>query len=258
LSRKINTQEGIIRPMRRKSAPELGPDVLMVMGTYDLDYFVSLKQGKDSALTKMGFFNLYQIKDGPNLSFTLAGSFLGAPQAVMGMEMIIPLGAKRIWVFGWCGSLDPTLRIGDLVIPTRGISEEGTSQHYPIGERPPETETSLNEILAEALEKVGQSYRKGMVWTTDAPFRETPSKIKDFQARGVLAVDMEMSALMTLAIFRDVKLTGLLVVSDELFDLKWNPGFAKPEFQKSLGFAREFLFKFVESHATTHRNGRRS
>jgi uridine phosphorylase len=251
LSGAMDIQEGIIRPMRRKSLPELGPDVLMVMGTADLDYFISMKQGKKSALTKMGFFNLYQMKAGPDISFTLAGSFLGAPQAVMGMEMIIPLGANRFWVFGWCGSLDQTLRIGDLVIPTRGISEEGTSQHYPIGERPLITDGSLNDILAEALEKEGRSFHKGMVWTTDAPFRETPSKVKDFQDRGALAVDMEMSALMTLAIFREVKLTGLLVVSDELFDLKWNPGFASPEFQKGLEFAREFLFRLVESHSTT-------
>jgi uridine phosphorylase len=247
----MDIQEGIIRPMRRKSDLKVGPDVLMVMGTYDLDYFVSMKQGKNFARTGMGFFNLYQVKDGLDISFTLAGSFLGAPQAVMGMEMIIPLGAKRIWVFGWCGSLDPALRIGNLVIPTRGISEEGTSQHYPIGERLPTTDTSLNEILAEALGEEGQTFRKGMVWTTDAPFRETPSKVRDFQGRGVLAVDMEMSALMTLAIFRDVKLTGLLVVSDELFDLKWNPGFSSPEFQKGLGFAREFFFSLVESRSTT-------
>jgi len=242
----MDIQEGIIRPMRRKTSPEVGPDVLMVMGTYDLDYFVSPKQGKDFTRSEMGFFNLYQVKDGRNISFTLAGSFLGAPQAVMGMEMIIPLGVKRIWVFGYCGSIDPTLRIGDLVIPTSGISEEGTSQHYPIGERPLATDTALNEILVEALEKEGQTFRRGMVWTTDAPFRETPSKVKEFQGRGVLAVDMEMSALMTLAIFRDVKLTGLLVVSDELFDLKWNPGFSSPEFHKGLGFAREFLLGVVE------------
>ncbi len=241
----MDIQEGIIRPMRTKTDLEVGSDVLMVMGTSDLDYFVSLKQGKNFSRVEMGFFNLYQVKDG-DISFTLAGSFLGAPQAVMGMEMIIPLGVKRIWVFGWCGSLDPTLRIGDLVIPTRGISEEGTSQHYPIGEMPLTTDTALNEILVEALEKEGQTVRRGMVWTTDAPFRETPSKVKEFQDRGVLAVDMEMSALMTLAIFRDVKLTGLLVVSDELFDLKWNPGFSSPEFQKGLGFAREFLLRLVE------------
>ncbi len=242
----MDIEEGIIRPMRTKTDLEVGPDVLMVMGTSDLDYFVSLKQGKNFARVKMGFFNLYQVKAGLDISFTLAGSFLGAPQAVMGMEMIIPLGVKRIWVFGWCGSIDPTLRIGDLVIPTHGISEEGTSQHYPIGERTLTTDTALNEILVEALEKEGQTFRRGMVWTTDAPFRETPSKVKEFQDRGVLAVDMEMSALMTLAIFRDVKLTGLLVVSDELFDLKWNPGFSSPEFQKGLGFAREFLFNLVK------------
>ena len=43
---------------------------------------------------------------------------------------------------------------------------------------------------------------------------------------------MEMSALMTLAIYRSVKLSGLLVVSDELFDLKWHRGFSSPLFKK--------------------------
>ena len=42
--------------------------------------------------------------------------------------------------------------------------------------------------------------------------------------RGFLAVDMEMSALITLSAYRSVELAGLLVVSDELFSLEWNNG----------------------------------
>jgi len=85
------------------------------------------------------------------------------------------------------------------------------------------------------------------VWTTDAPYRETPSKVKTYQEKGVLAVEMEMSALMTLATFRSVRLSGLLVVSDELFDLKWHSGFKSPELRNTSRMAGEVLLDLVKS-----------
>jgi uridine phosphorylase len=47
---------------------------------------------------------------------------------------------------------------------------------------------------------------------------------------GLLAVEMEMSALFSVAAFRRVQLGGLMVVSDELGTLKWKTGFLNPHF----------------------------
>jgi nucleoside phosphorylase len=47
---------------------------------------------------------------------------------------------------------------------------------------------------------------------------------------GLLAVEMEMSALFTVATYRKVHLGGLMVVSDELATLKWKTGFLNPFF----------------------------
>jgi hypothetical protein len=58
---------------------------------------------------------------------------------------------------------------------------------------------------------------------------------------------MEMSALMTLAIYRNVKLAGLLVISDELFDLKWHSGFNNPKLKQISRLAGELLLNLVES-----------
>ena len=243
----VGSGEGIIRPMKRSDDPLVGPDALMVMIPSDLDNLVKHHDTNKIDRINMGSFNLYLIKDESKSPLTLAGPFLGAPQAVMGCERIIALGVTRIWVFGWCGSIDPALRIGDLLIPTSGVSEEGTSQHYPIGERSLTTDDELNGVLERSLKEKSLHYRKGAVWTTDAPFRETPGKVKEFQDQGVLAVEMEMSALMTLSIFRKVKLSGLLVVSDELFELKWRPGFSKPEFSDALGLAREIILDLARS-----------
>ena len=243
----IEDNEGIIKPMARKNDPQIASDAMMVMVPYDLEYLVKRHLEDKTDRIDMGSFNLYPIKEGPKPVMTLAGPFLGAPQAVMGCERIIALGAERIWVFGWCGSIHPELRIGDLIIPTSGISEEGTSQHYPIDKKVPTTDDGLNGMLEKGLQERALTFRKGAVWTTDAPFRETPGKVKGFQKQDVLAVEMELSALMTLSIFRKVKLSGLLIVSDELFELKWRPGFSKPEFTEGLRQARAFLYNFVRS-----------
>jgi uridine phosphorylase len=245
LNRKPEDNEGLIRPTKGKTDPDVGPDAILVMIRSELEYLV--KVSKNVASFNMGFFNLYQSKSDKNIFSTLTGPFLGAPQAVMGLEKILALGAKRIWVLGWCGSLQHDLKIGDLVIPSSAVSEEGTSQHYPIDGDLRITNEELNWMLETALQEKGHSFKRGSVWTTDAPYRETPAKIKEYQKKGVLAVEMEMSALMTLAVYRKVKIAGLLVVSDELSGLKWHTGFTSPVLKQRSRFAGELLLELVES-----------
>jgi hypothetical protein len=75
--------------------------------------------------------------------------------------------------------------------------------------------------------------------------------VKTYQGKGVLAVEMEMSALMTLAAYRSVELSGLLVVSDELFDLKWHRGFSSPVFKKRCELAGNLLLDLFKSEELT-------
>jgi nucleoside phosphorylase len=247
LSVTSQNDDAVIQPRKGKNEPALGPDALMVVISQDLDRLSKLKpaDGFDQ-----GFFRIFRIKEKPSRGLSLSGPFLGAPQAVMVMEKIVALGAERICVFGWCGSLQPDLRIGDIVIPLHAVSEEGTSKHYPVGNRKPGTAQALNRVLERALEREGLPFRKGTVWTTDAPFRETASKVKRYREEGLLAVEMEMSALMTLAVYRSVKLSGLLIVSDELFDLKWHRGFSSPLFKTRCAQAGNLLLKIFQDEGS--------
>lgn len=240
-------EEGIVRPLKRKSDPDLGPEAMLVIIASDLDYVLETAQSRVRSSHDMGYFKLHRLERETGYCISISGPFLGAPHAAMGMEKMIALGAKRIFVLGWCGSLQPDVRIGNLIIPTDARSEEGTSRHYPIGERAAETAGALTARLEDALKDSGLTYRKGPVWTTDAPYRETPSKILKYQAMGILAVDMEMSALITLGVYRSVQVAGLLVVSDELFDLKWRPGFRSPVFLEACRCAAGLLLNVMDS-----------
>jgi purine-nucleoside phosphorylase len=143
------------------------------------------------------------------------------------------LGAKRIWVIGWCGSLQPNITIGDLIIPTTALSEEGTSAHYPVNKKKKQTDPFLNKRLEDALEKSNLPFKRGPVWTTDALYRETSEKVTEYGKKGYLAVEMEMSALINVAIYRSIKLAGLLILSDELSSLQWNNGFGGRKLKKA-------------------------
>jgi purine-nucleoside phosphorylase len=247
LNLKTIDNEGIIRPLKGNGDPRVSPDVLMVTIPSELKYLVRLSRAKEAPFTIMNIFRLYQIEDGSEAPLTISGPFFGAPQAVIALEKLIVLGAKRIWVLGWCGSLQPTLRIGHLIIPTAAISEEGTSSHYPIGEKPLESDSKLNRILEKELKRNSFPFTKGPIWTTDALYRETPNKVKQYQAQGILAVEMEISALMAVTHYRSIAMAALLVVSDELFALKWRPGFSDPLMRKRSRFAAEILLNIAGS-----------
>ncbi len=242
---------GLIRPLKHDTDPLLGPDALFVMIPSELTYLARVCDARKCSRPAAGFFDLYQIAPGGRTSLTLAGPFLGAPQAVMGLEKIIALGAERIWILGWCGSITPDLRIGDLVIPTKALSDEGTSRHYPVGRRRSKTDKKLNQVLMKALSMEGHPYHLGTLWTTDAPYRETPKKILGFRQRGAIAVEMEMSALMRVALYRGVRLAGILVVSDELFTLTWHAGFSDLKLKQSSRLAGRVLLQTIRSLGTS-------
>jgi len=222
----------VIRPKREKGEPLLGPNAIMVAVPSELAFMVDLSHAERAALETFNPFKLFIAKKDKGLPLALAGPLLGAPQGVIVMEKLIALGARRIWVLGWCGSLQPYLLIGDLIIPTSALSEEGTSAHYPVNKKRAQTSSFLNEGLEDALLKANLPFEKGPVWTTDALYRETEKKVMAYGKRGLLAVEMEMSALITLAIYHSVELAGLLIVSDELFSLEWRNGVGANKLKK--------------------------
>jgi uridine phosphorylase len=241
MTERNGVEPGIIRPQKGKRDPGVGTEALMIMVPSDLAQTVRVSGAREVDFSSGAIFRLFLLEkpDGPPVA--IAGPFIGAPHAVVGIEKLIAMGAESIWVTGWCGSLQPGVRIGDFVIPTGAVSEEGTSVHYPLGDRPIRSDEDLSGGIVKALNGRDLKYHKGRVWTTDAPYRETPSKVKHYQSMGVLAVDMEMAALMTVARFRGIRLGGLLVVSDELFSLAWRKGFSDKRFQERVAIACDLM-----------------
>ena len=66
------------------------------------------------------------------------------------------------------------------------------------------------------------SFIKGKVCSTDARFRETFDLVGHLRKNEVLAIEMEISAVFAIAIFRQVQASAIVIISDELKDEKWD------------------------------------
>ena len=222
----------LIEPRKIPGDPGIDHPIILVLFEPYMEILRKELGLKESALTRLRFPSMaYCSTEIQGKKISVFGTPFGAPQAAVILERLIAMGAGKILAFGCCGSLQPDLRVGHLVIPTDALSEEGTSVHYvlPKGVARKASEKIVQLCEAQCREKTFR-FAAGKVWTTDALFRETREKVGSYSAKGLLAVDMEMSALFTVAAYRKVQLGGLMVVSDELGTLKWKTGFLNPFF----------------------------
>ncbi len=158
----------------------------------------------------------------------IARSPIGAPAAGITMEEMAALGVRAFLIFGACGSLRRDLRIGDVVVPTFAVSDEGTSRLYGGPRRPRPNPDLCGAVMASCDHRV--PFTRGGTWTVDAVYRESRSRARALARQGVVAVDMETSALWAIARLRKLRAASLFVVSDELSGKDWLFGFDDPRF----------------------------
>lgn len=235
--------DALINPVRFKGEPQLSGPCLLLINPQESRY--AIQQARENRWQNISLFhsNLFEVKHNESKVY-LAGPAIGAPFAVMTLEKLIALGVTRCILLGWCGALIDSLKVGDIILPTWSKSEEGTSPHYPIDHQA-ESSGLLRKALADHLMENGLSSNEGPIWTTDAPYRETSEKISAYAAQSIVAVDMEFSALATVAAFRGIELAAALLISDELYHDQWQPGFNRKSFRKKSRQLYKIMMEFL-------------
>ena len=240
-------EEAIVQPpARRGDKRPIPPWVIMAATGPDLQ---RLRQGlnlSEERGERLFLSRIYQA--GPSSPYCLVGPFMGAPQTAMLMETLSVWGGEHFLFVGWCGAIDSHLQTGDILLPTSAFVDEGTSRCYGVDagqvHLPP---GDLHQSVKRLLGDNGHLFHEGAVWSTDAVFRETVSKVQAFQEQGALAVEMEISACLTVARLRKVRFAALLVVSDELSDLRWRPGFRDPRFKQACKAVSQTIEKLCQT-----------
>lgn len=230
----------LIKPRKGRKEKVLPSRALMVVNPSEADFARKTFQPFAGASRTISQTQLV-VDKAHNLC--LAGPALGAPAAALALEKLIVLGVKEIWLISCCGSLDPSHSIGDILTGTGAVSGEGVSRYYadktivkPCARTTAEVKNFARQHDIDA--------RQGIIWSTDAPYRERRSELLSLQERyGIVGVDMEFSALCSVALFRGVSLGALFIVSDMLWTRNWKPGFGGTVFKDS---SRGLIEKLIQ------------
>jgi uridine phosphorylase len=148
--------------------------------------------------------------EGTPVSVTSTG--IGSPSAAIAVEELARVGADTFVRVGSCGAIQPETDIGDLVITSGAVRQEGTSDEYVREEYPAVADHAVVAALAAAAEELGYDYHVGLTASTDSFYagqsregfegfrgRDSEADIEELVETGVLNFEMEASAILTLA-----------------------------------------------------------
>jgi purine-nucleoside phosphorylase len=147
---------------------------------------------------------------------------MGTPSLSIVVEELLRLGARRLIRVGTCGGIGRGLRTGDLVIASAATPFDGATRTYLHGDPyAPTADFELVRALVDSAVAHGAPHQVGPVCTVDVFYNPDPDYFSKWQARGMLAFEMETSALYYLAARAnaagdDVRAATILTVSDLL------------------------------------------
>ena len=144
------------------------------------------------------------------ISVTSTG--IGSPSAAIAVEELARIGANTFIRVGSCGALQADLAVGDLVITSGAVRQEGTSDEYVREDYPAVADGEVVDALVAAAETLGYDYHVGITMSADSFYTgqgrtgfdgyEAPRSealVEELQAANVLNIEMEASAILTLA-----------------------------------------------------------
>jgi len=133
-----------------------------------------------------------------NTKYGVIGGTIGAPFAVLIAEELFSLGCRALVSISSAGLIDDRFTPPFFLLIERALRDEGTSYHYERPDRYAEADSSLVAAVQNRMTGLSIPIHTGPSWTTDAPFRETESIIASRRREGVVSVEMEAAALLTL------------------------------------------------------------
>ena len=146
--------------------------------------------------------------DGVPVSVTSTG--IGCPSAAIAIEELVRCGADTFIRVGTSGRMQPHMNVGDLVVATAAIRDEGTSQQYLPLAFPAVADPTIVQALMNACEQENAPFHTGIVQSKDSFYGEVEmarmpmadrlkARWEAWVAGGALCSEMEAATLFIVA-----------------------------------------------------------
>jgi uridine phosphorylase len=146
--------------------------------------------------------------EGTPVSVTSTG--IGGPSAAIAIEELVQLGAHTFIRVGTCGALQAHVHLGDLVVASGAVRDEGTSRSYAPLAFPAVSSPEVVAALRESGTQRGATVHVGVVHTVDSFYgqhepdrmpvgHELATRREAFTRLGVLCAEMETATVLVVA-----------------------------------------------------------
>ncbi|SDY49836.1 purine-nucleoside phosphorylase [Evansella caseinilytica] len=161
----------------------------------------------------LGFTGTYKGK-----KVSVQGTGMGVPSiSIYVHELINSYGVKNLIRVGTCGALKQDVKVRDVILAMSASTDSGVNSHYFKGfDFAPTASFDLLKKAYDGAVEQGLSVNVGSVYTSDVFYNDNKDIVKQLADHQVLAVEMETSALYTIAARFNVNALSVLTVSDHL------------------------------------------
>lgn len=151
---------------------------------------------------------------------SVQGSGMGQPSmSIYANELFDSYDVQTIIRVGSCGALTERVGMRDIIIASGACTDSGINRVRFHGlDYAPVADFSLLRAAVEASEdlSLAQDVHVGLLLSSDQFYSTRPELNDPFIAHGALAVEMEASALYTLAAYKQRRALAICTVSDHL------------------------------------------
>ena len=182
------------------------------------------------------------------MTVTATSTGIGCPSAAIAVEELARCGVHTFIRVGSTAALQEHVAVGDLVVNTGTYRNDGTSLAYAPPGYPavPDTELTmaLMTVAREHAAATGASVHVGVNVSDDAFYAEGPEWMQRMTSLGLLNVEMESSAIFTVARLRGLRagmvcgVSGNLVTGDAPYGGEHNARLARG-WEQSIDIALE-------------------
>ena len=136
---------------------------------------------------------------------------IGGASAGIAVEELKNLGVENLIRIGSCGSLQPQVKIGDLILVSGAVRDDGASKAYiePIFPAVPDSDLLFACVCAAKNRAI--RFHTGIARSHDSCYTDREAEIDAYWfKRGVLGADMETAALYTIGRLRGLSVMSIL------------------------------------------------
>lgn len=136
---------------------------------------------------------------------------IGGCSAGIAVEELHNIGVRAAIRIGSCGALQEGVALGDLIVVSGAVRDDGASKAYLPEMYPAYADIELLGCILDAAAALGISYHEGVVHSHESFYHdEADAQSAYWSKKGVLGADMESAALLTIARLRGMKAASIL------------------------------------------------